>query len=365
MSRWVAEPAHAPPDPFRQVDLGRESELAARSGDVEPVLAAEELKAVSHERRRLCPVSKSPRRLRGRAEHDSKSVWDMAPRSGGPELGSDGLEVVELGHRLVIDEEVCPANRVRRLAGEENAPGHVLHVDHRQVVPARADHDHAAFLNHRGEPGKACTISGTVDPTWADDDNGRSPLSDGSLDQQFARDLAPRVRIRLLTKRRPLVGDAAYVVAVDCDRADMDEALHTGCKGGIEQHLQAHDVRPLVIAGGTPRSRLGGAMKHRVDAGDRPGHSRAVRDIAPHHLHGRVGKSIQVLFRSNQSADASSPAQEQLDQVAAEEAGRAGDQDSHARLPATRVSRRGCRLVSTWWAAAWQGPHNATKLLTL
>src|SRR5947207_8916557 len=139
----------------------------------------------------------------------------------------DRGDEVALRDRLIVDEHVALSLGLVGLAGEQYPPRHIAHVDQRHVVLAGADHHHLVPLDPAREAGKACRVTGSVDPTRANDGDGRALLSDHLRQQSFAGDLRATVWVRLLAQWSALITYAAQVVAVDGNRADVDDAFDT------------------------------------------------------------------------------------------------------------------------------------------
>src|SRR5215211_4190497 len=111
-----AIPLDAAPDAFGEVDLRCEPQLAPRAGDGEPVLATQELHAVAHHRWRLLPMTQSPEALGACTQHEAEAVGNAPLWRRRTQLDSNGMDVIPLGYRLIIDEEVRLARGLTDLA---------------------------------------------------------------------------------------------------------------------------------------------------------------------------------------------------------------------------------------------------------
>src|SRR5215212_9338483 len=113
-----AIPLDAAPDTFGEVDLRCEPQLAPRARDGEPVLATQELHAVAHHGRRLLPMTQAPEALGACAQHEPEAVGDTPLWRRRTQLAGNGIDVIPLGYRLIIDEEVGLARGLAGLACE-------------------------------------------------------------------------------------------------------------------------------------------------------------------------------------------------------------------------------------------------------
>jgi len=171
-------------------------------------------------------MSRPPKVLRGRAEHDRRPVWDSPRGRRNAQFGRDGREVPPLRYRLVADQQVAPALCKVRLARRKDAICCVADVDQRQSIRPRADKHHPARFDHRCDASEARDVARSVDPAGADDRHRRAFFLDQPLKQPFTGDLRSAVRIGLSPQRRALISISPHVVAVHGDGADMNDSTH-------------------------------------------------------------------------------------------------------------------------------------------
>ena len=115
---------------------------------------------------------------------------------------------------------------------------------------------------------------------------------------------------------------------VDAQRADVDEPLELGVAGGVEQEPKRLDVEPAELVERAPVAHLGGAVEHPVGPGDPrsqrlSGSSRSPDD----RLHAPLVEPARVARGADQCPDAMASLQCLFGGVAADQPGRAGDED--------------------------------------
>jgi hypothetical protein len=100
-----------------QADLWDEAQLAARPADHEAILTGYLLQSKAHDRWRVLHARQVAYRLSSRTQSESKAVGKVPPGRRYTQLPGDGVEVVTLSDRLVVDQQVGSAKRLVYFAG--------------------------------------------------------------------------------------------------------------------------------------------------------------------------------------------------------------------------------------------------------
>ena len=199
----------------------------------------------------------------------------------------------------------------------------------------------------------------------AGDRGGDAERADVGLDEQVAGGLRRAVRARRPQRVGLARGAARLEVAVDLVGRDLDELLPRLAQV-LEQHLGAAELGAAELLGAEDRAvdvRLGREVDDRVAAARRPGDVLRHGDVAVVELDavGQVG-AVPGVGQLVEDDDVLAGAEQPLDEVRADEAGAAGDEDPHAGKvsggPLAPVGRRAAArpgtTSSTCRAAAWR-----------
>ena len=268
---------------------------------------------------------------------------DLPPGRG--EAGQVGHAPHEpaLADGLTVGQVEDLPHGVGVLGGEEDPVDQVLDVDAVEGLLARPEVGERPAAEVRQQLGQDGAVALAVDEPGADDRDGEPLLLAVGEGQGLGLGLGAGVGVeRVGGGRGGLVGAEVVAALVDAQRADVDEPPHLGRDGRVEQQPEGLDVQAAELGEGAPVADLGGAVEDPVGAGDAPGQGVGVLQVAEDLLHAPLVELAGVAGGADEGLDAVAAGQRLLDRVAADEAGRAGDEDGlGAGAHGERVSTAG------------------------
>ncbi len=240
-------------------------------------------------------------------------------------------------HVLVANEVEDPVRAGRRERGDD-ALGQVLDVDEAaRLRPVAGDRQRLAAKGfvREGRHDRRRPRARAVGDAEAEDRVLDVVQLAVARRVHLAGDLRRRVEVLRQAERRVLVDDGrAGRVAVHPDRAREDEAAAAVVAHGLEQRLRAADVHEVGagrLAGDEVDVGDRGEMQEGVAALDRGAHVLVDAEVAQH----EVDVARRSVGRRHQVEDAGlvPVGLEPVDDVGADEAGAAGDEDLHPASP--------------------------------
>src|SRR5439155_25613135 len=155
-----------------------------------------------------------------------------------------------------------------------------------------ADVDELAPGQGVDQLGQEAAVAGAVDEAGADDD-ALGPVPAGpDPHHPFGVDLRVDVGVVAVAQRRRLVGAPVLAEPVDRQRAEVDEALDSGCGAGGQQRPGPFDVDPPGFVVVQPVADESGAVEHPGGARQCSGQSGGIGQVAVDQLDAGPGQGV-------------------------------------------------------------------------